>query len=815
MNRHLKKTLKVFGIFIGILIVLYIIIFAYVSANKKSIIKQVTEDISKKLNGKVTVGDVDLSFLKTFPKASVLLSNVTITDTLYAKHHHAFLQAEQVFAQLNIMKLLKKEVSINGLRIDNASIYLFTDTSGYTNTYLFRTKKDSAAAGTSSTNKNELRSITLKAIRLTINDEQKEKFHDFVINDFKMKLDDKDSSFLVFSSKANVLIHSLAFNLSAGSFVKEKTFEGDFDLRYNKKLAQLQFDSIDIELSGHPFNISGRFDLTGPDPQFDLRAHTRNINYQFAKSLLTKKIDSALSIVDLDKNVDAGVILSGPLNGGDPLINATWAVKSAHLITPFFDFDDATFHGFYTDEVTPGLPRRDPNSKIIINNFSASWHDLPVTASSIEILNLFQPVLTCDLQSSFPLIKLNELIASNSILLQSGDGSLNLTYKGPIIRNNNTNSFINGIISFKNGNILYAPREVELKNVNGKLIFKNSDVFVEKLQCEVLNNKIIMDGEARNLLSMINTEPDKVILDWNIYSPSLNLSSFTYLLKARKNVSAKNSNKNKLKDVSNRIDAVLDQGRVNVTLRAGRMSYKKLEAANVLANVSLLQDQYLINSVSMEQGGGRMNLSGSLITQKANYHLAKVNVTLNNIDVAKLFTAFNNFGQDGIRAQNLSGKLDAKVNAILGVDDNGKAYPSSIQSVVDFSLKNGALTNFEPVKKLQNFLFKNRDFENIQFAELKDRLEISNEEIKINRMEIQSNVLSLFVEGVYSMKGNTDMSIQVPLSNLKKRKAGYKPENAGTDKKGGASIYIRGRPGSDGTIQFKPDLFKKFRKDSN
>jgi hypothetical protein len=79
-------------------------------------------------------------------------------------------------------------------------------------------------------------------------------------------------------------------------------------------------------------------------------------------------------------------------------------------------------------------------------------------------------------------------------------------------------------------------------------------------------------------------------------------------------------------------------------------------------------------------------------------------------------------------------------------------------------------------------------------------------------MEIQSNVLSMFVEGIYSMKGTTDMSIQVPLSNLKKRKADYKPENVGTDKKGGSSIYIRGRPGADGNIQFKADLFNKFKK---
>ena len=79
-------------------------------------------------------------------------------------------------------------------------------------------------------------------------------------------------------------------------------------------------------------------------------------------------------------------------------------------------------------------------------------------------------------------------------------------------------------------------------------------------------------------------------------------------------------------------------------------------------------------------------------------------------------------------------------------------------------------------------------------------------------MEIQSNVLSIYVEGVYSTKGNTDMSIQIPLSNLKKRDAGYKPVNEGIDKRAGPSLYLRGRPGADGSIQFKPELLHIFRK---
>lgn len=83
----------------------------------------------------------------------------------------------------------------------------------------------------------------------------------------------------------------------------------------------------------------------------------------------------------------------------------------------------------------------------------------------------------------------------------------------------------------------------------------------------------------------------------------------------------------------------------------------------------------------------------------------------------------------------------------------------------------------------------------------------------MNRMEIQSTALTLFVKGIFNMQGNTDISIQVPLSNLKKRDDDYKPENIGADAKAGASIYLRGKPGDDGNIKFKLDVFKKLRKD--
>ncbi|MGZ4049937.1 MAG: hypothetical protein ACXVNN_11275, partial [Bacteroidia bacterium] len=713
--------------------------------------------------------------------------------------------------------LIKKEAAVNGLRVERASVYLFTDTSGYTNAYLLKPKSDSSGADNNKTTqqKIQLKSVELKEVRITIDDRFKEKLYDGIVNNLKVKLDDEDNTTL-FSAKANIFINSLAFKLSNGSFTTGKRVEGDFNFRFDKKLQQLQFDSIDIKLAGQPFNITAKFDLVKPNPQFSLRLHTRQIFYDFGRSLLTAKIDTALSIVRLDKKLDADANIKGPLNGSDPLIVVNWNVKHSQLITPLLNFDDATFVGYFINEVVAGQPRRDPNSKINISNFSATWNGFPVSSNNIEILNLYKPLLICDLTSSFSLRKLNELITSNSIELQSGNGSIDVKYKGPIEKNKNTNSFINGIVSFKNGNVLYTPRNVELKNVNGRLEFKNSDVLIENLQCDVFGNKIIMDGQAKNLLTLINTQPNKAIIDWNIYSPSLNLGSFIYLLKTRTKVSHNSSNTsgNKLNKLSSNIDDALDQGTLRVNLKTPKLTYKKFEASNVDANVTLLENRYEINNVSMDNSGGRIVFSGSLTTYQDNYHQAKVNASLDNVDVNKIFIAFNNFGQDGIEAKNLEGKLTANVNAVVALDDEGKTYPNSIESIVNFSLKNGALINFEPVKKIQSF-FKKRDFDNIHFAELKDSLEIKNQEIKINRMEIQSNVLSMYVEGIYSMKGNTNMSIQIPFNNLKKRDSGYIPANKGLDKKAGPSLYLRGRPGADGTIKFKPELLHIFRKSKN
>jgi hypothetical protein len=524
------------------------------------------------------------------------------------------------------------------------------------------------------------------------------------------------------------------------------------------------------------------------------------------------KLAHAISIVDIDKPLNASAFITGPLKGGDPKVYVTWQANTVNLKTIFTDFEQANFSGFYSNEVVAGLPRKDPNSEIEINDFTANWHGLPVRSKNIKILDLNQPLLSCDLSSNFPLTQLNELMGSKTLYLNQGEGNVQLNYVGPLVKNDHTNSFLNGTVSFKDALIEYIPRRVEMKKVNGRLVFKNSDVLIENLQCEVLNNSITMDGQAKSLLTLINTQPDNANINWNIHMPIMNLGSFLYMFKSKEPGKRSLAKRSTLQTIADKIDDLIERGRFQVKLNAGKLIYKNFEGTNALADITLLNDRYIINNVSMDHAGGHFAAKGNLLN-RTNYYQANVKVHMENVDVSRVFAGFNNFGQDGLTAQCLEGKLSTDIEASMKIDNDGHVIPSTIVSQVDFSLKDGALNNYEPIKKLQRLIFKNRNFDNIRFAELKNRLEISNQEVKINRMEIQSSVMSIFIEGVYNKKGTTDLSIQVPLSNLKKRDDDYNPENIGVDKKGGKSIFIRGKPGEDGNIKFKLDLFKKYNKE--
>ncbi len=811
MKKYLQYAVKGIAILIGALLFVYIAAYTYIAFNKNKIIQQVKQQAADKLNGDLQIGNISLGFLSTFPHISVLLENISVKDTLFARHHHPFFEGKKIYLSLSIINIIQKNNPVNGILVENAQLYVYTDTSGYSNAYLFSPKKELKPAAKTSVSKINIETVRLRNVRFVLNDQKKLKLYDFDVSKFNADIKTADTA-IRFKTQNDILIHSLAFNTANGSFAKEARFEGDYIIFYNKIQKQLRYNDLNIKIKGHPFTVSGAFNFTDAST-FSFKAATKNIDYDFAKGLLTEKNAKALSVVKLEKPIDEVTAeISGPLNGGDPLVRSTWKCTENNVQTVNGNFTNCTFSGSYINELVAGQPRKDPNSRLHFQNFRGNWEGITLRSKNIYMDNLEIPVVNADIKADFDLTKLNNIIGSSTLDLHQGKGQLDITYSGPLGQNTKKNTILNGKWTFSDGTLMYHPRNIEIKDLNGNIVFKNSDVFVNDFRGNVQGNKIVMSGSGKNLLALMQTNPGKMFIDWNIYSPSLNLGSFTSLLKKR---AATIRKKKSTFMIGQNIDEIVSQANFRVNLKTDQLIFKHFTATNVKASLGLMNENWTLNNVSLNQGGGSMVISGNLNERNSQYYDANFKVNVQNADVNKIFYAFDNFGQTGISSENVRGKLTSSADVKMTIQRDLSGTPENLEGFIDFSLKKGALLRYEPLRNIGQLAFPNRNFDEIYFAELKDRFDIKDREIVINRMEIESTVLTLFIEGVYSLKGNTDVSVQIPLNNIKKRDEDFKLENKGADAKGGASIYVRGRPGDDGKIKFKLDLFRKLRKKSD
>ncbi len=125
-----------------------------------------------------------------------------------------------------------------------------------------------------------------------------------------------------------------------------------------------------------------------------------------------------------DKPVDAAEAeITGPLNGGEPLVKVQWSSGPNNVQTPFVDFTKASFTGSYTNELVPGLPRNDANSRVQFHNVKANWQGLTIRCENIYVDNLIEPMVNCDVKTDFSLSTINDLLNSNSLKLNEGQGS--------------------------------------------------------------------------------------------------------------------------------------------------------------------------------------------------------------------------------------------------------------------------------------------------------------------------------------------------------------------------------------------------------
>lgn len=797
MWRRLKIILWIGGGVLVLFLVAWAVLAAYTYTHKEEILKSVISQLNEDLNGQLSIERMEPSLLRGFPGISVALEDVLLRDSLWHIHKHDLLRAKNVLVAVNAFSILSGSATIRDIRIIGAEIYLFTDSKGIRNINIFKKKIRSGTDGRGLGKR--INRIYLSNVKLTIDDRQTNKLFKFRIRKFQGIVDHNLSGWQA-HVKLQSRIDFFAFNIKRGSFLKNQDIDLDVNMIYLDKGEQLNFPLQKIRIGQDDFSVSGLFNFGSAKSDFHLDIKTSSILLKDAAGLLSSHIISALKPYDVEGPLEIYASLNGKLEKGiEPLISVSFKADHNVLKAAGDSITECSFTGIYSNELIKGHPRKDPNSMIVFYNMRGKFYDIPFKADSIRISDLTNPVFTGKFKAGFPMIKLNKIFGGTTFLFSSGTAELDLLYKAPFNPIDSGQRYINGTIRVQNAGASYKPRNLLLKDIQLLMSFRGNDLFLQNLKVKSATTSLTMEAVLRNFSNLYYTDPQKILIDWKIKSPSVDLNEFMVFLGKRKTES--NSRRHQMSD---NLDRMLEQASMRLDINVERLIYKKFSARNLRSNIILKQSGIEISRLSIKQGSGSLEIDGN-IDQSGSLNRFNLDSKINNVDVSHLFYAFENFGQDAITDKNLRGTFFGSTSVSGFIYDDGKIVPHSLRAKISFDIRSGALVNFEPMYRIGAFAFPNRNFSDIRFMNLKNTISIQQNKVTIPPMEIRSSVLNVFLEGIYGFGTGTDIALRIPLRDPGKDEflRDSNLQNKNTRSRKGIVINLRAVDGEDGKVKIR------------
>jgi hypothetical protein len=791
MSRWLKISLKILAFLFTLVIIIWLGAAYYINHNNKAILSTILTQLNSNVNGKIEVGSMETTLLRGFPGVSVSLKKVQLRDSLWAQHKHDLLNAADIDISLNIFSLIAGKININKIGINNASIYLYTDSTGYSNTTMFKSKTPNAPKNSTEQKEFQIKRVDFNNVNLIIDNQRRFKLFHFLVDNLKGKIDYPDSGWNG-SIDLKTTVKNFAFNTKKGSFLKNKILNGRLIAHYNNKTKKITIDQEKLNIGGDEFYIGAKIDLAKNESAFDIAVRADKILYKNIALLLSPNISSKLLKFAIDEPIAVvgNIIDNGSKTGTDPLIDVRITVKDNVVTIPSGQLTNCNFTGTFTNKDTVNKAIGDENSAIKFYALTGDYYNAPLKVDTFSITNLARPLAAGFVTSQFPLEKLNSSIGGETFYFKNGTADLRLYCKADIDNFAFTKPILSGNVVIKNANITYLPRNMKLVNSSLTLNFNQKDLTISNSRFQLGKSILNMNCSIKNFLNFYYSDPEKILVNLKLSSPQLNLSEFMFFLGPRKAIKKKPATKNAIKEVSDQFSAVLEASKVQLQLNVDKAIYNRFIAKNLNANISLLGDGIYFNKINVSHAGGNLSLTGNL-KQSGSINKFAIKSIINGVNVGEFFYAFENFGQTSITNKNLRGYLSAKVDASGSITEKGVMVKRSMYGQVIFNLNKAALVGFEPIQSVGKLAFPNRNLSNIEITKLDGTLTLNGDLIKISPMQINSSVLNFDVKGIYGINRGTNIEVDIPLRNPKKNEGITDKEELKLARMKGIVLHLR------------------------
>ncbi len=798
------------GLFL-LLTVCFLLLQLWIDRHRDEFYLKISTALSKSFDGKIEIGDFGFTPFQGGLGLTFSLDDIRLMDQRYREHGAALLEAGRISVSLNAASVFSDHVKIRTIRVRNGSIKAFVRKDGYSNLHSFSRSEPGASDSADKVGHafmERIKKVRFENFRVSYVDSLHNKKADVFFRDAIVSLSRERDTWNT-GLQGSIFFHGLFLTPGKGGFLVKQETLADLKIRVEPDQKKIRLAPSRLMVAGtHKIALSGEFSYDYKPLRWFMNFDTRDIPMAKALRLLPQKIERDVSRFKVLPVVSAEVTVNDSSGTGKPVVHVAFQTDTFHYDFPFGQLTRLKASGVFTNQANVALPPSNSNSMIKASKIDGFFETLPIK-SDLLVSNFEKPeaVLKCSL-SADP-ASLNKLFDPKRYRVNDGSLHLNLVYKGNMKKlydgdKDRINGKIVGEVRIRNASLSYHPQKVNLTHLNSRVFFDQEQIVIRELSVNDSKNVLKINGRVKDLLLALVGSKIQPRAEVNIDIPNWQLNWLQVLLDKQPTPSPTGNSMYKLSKLA---DDVIDNMEIVGNLRSDFLRYNRFTGRDLRGNIVISNKGISLNYLNMKAFGGSLELSGALVEPSDSLQYPQVNLNGKIVDtrVQSVFYSFNNFGQDMITDRNIKGTLssDFRLDALLNKD--ATLVDSSMHGNLNFNLINGSIIDFKPFLKVKKMFFKTRSLEHVQFAPIRNEVEVRGNEVIVKPMEIESNVITLFLEGIYSFGDKTDLMVQIPFSNLKKRDKGYRLTKH--DPKALKSLYLRAvQESGEVTIKLDPSL---------
>lgn len=764
----LKKLLKWMGITSLLLIVLMICIPVIF---KDDIKKLVLKEVNKSLKADVSIQDIDLTFISTFPAITIELSQVKVVGRTAFKGVE--LASIKTFsAHVGFWDIVSgDQLEIDEIHIKDARFDVRVDPTGMANydiviptEELPEVEQEEASSFTLSLNEY---SFTNVAIRY---DDQASKLFANIVNLNHKGTGDLTANVIDFNTETT--IDSLTYEMDGLTYLSnvKTTAIANLLMEFSEKSSKFSFRDNQFELNNFKTSLIGSYEMFAKHDEMDLTMNTNNIAFKDLLSLVPSFYQSGYESMVAKGNVQMKAVVKGKMDDKNlPGWDVGLRVKNGKI-------------------KYAGVPSSINNIVVDAGSAFAGGSDLDRMTLDVKkfhadfVGNVIDATLKMRNPMSDPLIdskvkaKVNLASIGKVMPLATGEsyqGKLNaavvLNGRMSAIEKENYEAFqAKGIVELFGLNYKSADINEQLAIENMTLRFSPKNLSLEKMTAKMGKSDFSLNGTIDNYLGyFFRNELLKGQFDFN--SNYLDIDQLMGVTTATNSVTTNQIESSEPAPVPTTTEPLLIPNNVDFALNSNlkKVHYNGIDITNIKGNIGLKEEVAALNNLTMNALGGTVGLTGRYNTKDHNKPAMDFGYDLGNLDVQQLAKNFITIKKLAPITQFAQGKISSKLSLKSDLTRALEPVYSSLTGKGDLFTNMITISGFEPMKKLGDALNMSK-LSNQTIKDVKAFFNIANGKINLKPFKTKIEGIETEIFGNSSIDQSIDytFNMRVPKDKI-------------------------------------------------